>query len=66
MVHVTLLLDNVTATTNLIRVKYLDGNIDQAIHSAPLKLPCLPVKAHPVHLFDTIASGFLLSLGKLC
>ena len=66
MVHVTLPFNNVTATPNGIIVKYPDGNIAQATHSALFKLPFLPVEARCVHLFDTLASGSLLSLVKLC
>ena len=66
MVHVTLPFENVTATPNGIRVKYPDRNISQTTHSALLKLQFLPVEERRVHLFDTLASGSLLSLGKLC
>ena len=65
MVHVTLPFDNFTATPNGIRVKYPDVNISQATHYDLLKLIFLPVKAPCVHLFDTLASCLLLSLGKL-
>ena len=64
-VYVTLPFENVTAKPNGIRVKYPDGNIAQATHSDILKLPFLPIEAHLVHLFDTLASGLLLSPGKL-
>ena len=43
MVPVTLPFNNVTATPDEIRFKYLDGNISQATHSTLLKLPFLPV-----------------------
>ena len=66
MVHVILPFNNVTATPNGIRVKYPDGSISQATHSALLELTFLPVEAHLSHLFDTLASGSLLSPGKLC
>ena len=65
MVHVILTFDNVTATPNGIRVKYPDGNIAKETHSTLLKLPFLPVEARRVHLFDTLLSELLLSLGKL-
>ena len=65
MVHFTLPFNNVTATPNGIIVKYPDGNIAQETHSALLKLPFLPAEARLVHLFDTLASGLLLSLRKL-
>ena len=55
MVHVTLQFDNVTATPNVIRVKYPDRNISQATHSAISKLQFLTVKARRVHMFDTLA-----------
>ena len=66
MVHVTLSFGNVTARPNGIRVKYSDGNISQAIHSSLLKLPFLPVEAHHVHLFDTLALGSLPPPRKIC
>ena len=66
MFHITLAFDNITDTPNGIRVKHPDENIPQATHPALLKLPFLPINARRFHLFDTIASGFLLSLGKLC
>ena len=66
MVHVTLPFDDFTATPNGIRVKYSDGNISQATHSALLEIPFLSVEVCRVHLFDTLASGSLLSIGKLC
>ena len=66
MVHFTFQFNNVTATPNLIRVKYPDVNISQATHSSLLKLPFLPVEALRVHLFYTLAPGSLLFLGKLC
>ena len=66
MVHGILPFDNVTATPNGIRVKYPYGNIAQVNHSALLKLPFLPVEARRVHLFDTLASGSILSLGNFC
>ena len=65
MVHITLLFDNVTAKPNGIRVKYPDGNISRETQSALLILPFLPDEARCVHLFDTLESGLLLSLGKL-
>ena len=65
MVYVTLPFENVIAKPNGIRVKYPDGNIAQATHSALLKLPFLPIEAHRVRLFGTLESGLLLSLGKL-
>ena len=65
MVHVTLPFLNVTAKPNGIRFKYPDGKISQATHSDLWKLPLLPVETRHVHLFDTLASGLLLSLGKL-
>ena len=66
MIYVTIPLDNVTATPNGIRFKYLDGNISQSTHSAILELPFLPVKARRVHLFYTIELGSLLSIGIIC
>ena len=42
----------------------LDGNISQATHSDILELLFLSVEARLVQLFDTLASGSLLSLGK--
>ena len=66
MVRVTLLFDNVTATTNGIRVKYPDANISQSTHSALLKLIFLSVKACIVHLFDTLISGFIIYFVNLC
>ena len=65
MLHVTLPFDNVTATPNGIIVKYPDGNISQAKHYDILKPPFLPVEARCVHMFDTLASGLLISLWKL-
>ena len=65
MVCVTLPFDNVAATPNGIRVKHPDGNISQETHNALLKLTFLPVGACRVHLFDTLESGWLISLGKL-
>ena len=66
MVNVNLQFDIVTATPNGIIVKHPDGNISQSNQSTILKLPFLPVEARCVHLFDTLASGLLLSLEKLC
>ena len=65
-VHVTLTFDYVSATPTGIRVKYPDINIAQETYSSLLKIPFLPVKALHSHLFDTIESGLLLSLGKQC
>ena len=65
MVPVTLPFNNVTATPNGIRFKYLYGNISQETHSTLLKLPFLPVQECHVNLFDTLLSVFLLKLGKL-
>ena len=65
IVYVTLPFENVIAKPNGIRVKYPDRNTAQATHSALLKLPFLPAEAHHVHLFNTLALGLLLSLGKL-
>ena len=65
MVQVTTPFDSVIATPNGIGVKYPDGNTFQATYYALLKLKFLPVETCRVHLFDTLASGSLLSLGKL-
>ena len=65
MVRVKLPFNNFTATPNGIRVKYPDEKISQATHSDILKIPFLPVEERRVHLFDTLASGSLISLGKL-
>ena len=64
MFHVTHTFENFTATPNVIRFKYPGENISQATHSALLKLPFLPLGECRVHLFDTFASGSLLSLGE--
>jgi hypothetical protein len=66
LVHVNLPCSNVQSTNNGIRVKYPDGVIDQATHTATLDIPSLPLQARQVHLFNKLASGSLLSLGQLC
>ena len=66
LVHVNLPFSNVQSTDNGIKVKYPDGVIDQATHTATLDIPSLPLKARQVHLFRKLASGSLLSLGQLC
>ena len=66
MVQINIKFDNVTATPDGIRFKHPDGNISQVTHFALLKLPFLPVDARRVHLFYTLASGSLLSLGNFC
>ena len=66
LVHVNLPFSNVQSTNNGIRVKYPDGVIDQATHTATLDIPSLPLQARQVHLFNKLASGSLLSLGQLC
>ena len=65
MVHVTLQFNNISVTSNVIRVKYPDVNISQATHYTLLKLPFLPVETCRVHLFNTLAPEWLHSPGKL-
>ena len=57
---------NIQPSVNGVRVKYPDGIIDQATHTATLDVPSLPLQARQVHLFNKLASGSLLSLGQLC
>jgi hypothetical protein len=66
MVQVNLPFSNITKTENGIKVMYPDGNTAQATHEAVLNLPILPLAARKVHLFESLASGALISLGKLC
>jgi hypothetical protein len=66
LVHVNLPFSNVKSTDNGIRVKYPDGVIDQATHTATLNMiPSLSLQARQVHLFNKLASGSLLSLDQL-
>ena len=66
MVHINLPFSNITKTPNGVKVMYPDGNTAQATHEAVLNLPILPIAARKVHLFESLASGALISLGKLC
>jgi hypothetical protein len=66
MVHTNLPFSNILQTDYGIEVMYPDGNIARATHTATLNLPMLPEKARRVHLFSSLASGALLSLGQLC
>ena len=59
-------LTNVRPTTNGISVLLPNHDRIQATHKAKLKLPHLPPAAKEVHVFPSLASGSLMSIGQLC
>ena len=67
MLHTNLPFDSITETNKGITVMYPDGNTDTSNYTAILKnLPTIPTKYKTIHLFKSLASGALLSLGQLC
>ena len=43
-----------------------DGSEIQSTHTALLNIPSLPIKAREAHLFPTLSSGSLISMGLFC
>ena len=64
--HTDLPIINVRPTTDGISVLIPNGDHMLSTHTAELDLPHLPHQAKQVHLFPSLASGSLLSIGKLC
>ena len=59
-------LTNIRPTTNGISVLLPNHDRIQTTHQAKLKLPNLPSAAKDVHIFPSLASGSLMSIGQLC
>ena len=57
---------NVRSVTHGIQVCVPNGEIMHSTHQADLDIPNLPSPARTAHIFPHLASGSLLSIGKLC
>ena len=57
---------NLTAATPGITVLLPDGSTITSTHTAELAIPGLPLSARQAHIFPTLASGSLISVGVLC
>ena len=59
-------LSNMHLTPNGIRVLLPNNNVIKSKYKASLNIPNFPTPAQAVHLFSTLASNNLLSIGQLC
>ena len=59
-------LRNITPTSDGIEVLLPNSTKIKSTHQANINLPSLPTSATSVHLFPSLASGSLLSIGQLC
>ena len=59
-------LRNITPTSDGIEVLLPNSTTIKSTHQANINLPSLPTSATSVHLFPSLASGSLLSIGQLC
>jgi hypothetical protein len=53
-------------TSNGLRVQLPNGTIIQSTHTALLDLPQLPIEARRAHLFPSLHTSALISIGQLC
>ena len=65
-IHITTPHSNRTIANPGISVILPDGNTIHSTHTAILDLPHLPPAARIAHIFPTLSSGSLLSIGLLC
>ena len=65
-IHITTPHLNRTLANPGISVLLPDGNTIHSTHTATLDLPHLPPAARIAHIFPTLSSGSLLSIGLLC
>ena len=66
VVHTAIPIKNIQPTTKGVEVVIPNGTTMKAAHTEELYIPDLPIHARRVHIFPHLASGSLLSIGKLC
>jgi len=65
-IHTNIPVTKVTPTSSGITVLLPNNATMQATHTGQLHIPGLSEKARTTHIFPTLASGSLLSIGQLC
>ena len=64
-IHTTIPVTNITATPSGIQVLLPNNTKMKATHTGLIDIPQLPTAARQAHIFSSLASGSLLSIGQL-